>query len=1070
MAALTPLLFCSGLVLLPQLSGAACPHQEAGINLWSSNATWPSGAVPSGGDVTINTSVLLDVNSARMDTVTITTGGKLVFDPSADSVRLSASMVELMGGELWIGSEDCHFTGDAEVLLTGKRDESAGAPSVQKAVVVHTGRLEVHGKPKRPWTQLSGTLNKTTREDMMGTPIYSVSDNDDSFSRSGFRMVEFNATGHPVKNWGRVSGASKFNQVASNTGNVVAVVISREAKFDGNDIAATAAAFESLCFNDTKESEIRNMVEGQRVGFAAICHIGTPANGVETVGTSINYRSQTGWLTQTVGSVDFAAMSVVSLTGINSEGQVEAASYATGTVPSLVRTITLDDSVGSWKEGDFIVMASTDYDMLQAQEFEIVECDSCANNQLNIMGPVLFTHWGEVTNGVNMKAEVGILSRNVRFHGEMENACYGGNLCDTFDYDTYGGHIKIHRNFTSARIENAEFFHMGQQPVLAAYPIHFHTCLDTSSKDVYIRKNSIHHTFSRCLTLHATHNVTVEKNVAFDHLGHCFFLEDGGEQDNVFKGNLGLVTRRGTLIPSDVAQRVATFWITNPDNKLIGNHAAGSQGMGIWILMPLLPIGHSADMDLGLTERQSQRTLLKAFRENVVHSNGDTGFRLDDELKSDGTFAPDLYHPQVDPTDPDSAYALLELDDLTAYKNTDGAWLKTMYTHMTNFKFSDNAVGILTASSISDDVGTHYEILANSTFIGESENIGEPAGNITLESGETIQMNRSVPVKNIEHALLGIASYRGPQHFMNITFSGFKNSSLRPAGAIGKRFSNVYFGSPINSVRNVSFDFADPSEGIRFYDGNATVTGYRDRDGNRHNTLMDFDGTLTGHAGCTIVRPIPFLINARCVVVPRWGPGTALCPDRFSRLKIWSGLAGLVPTFMTRNDLGASDPDISLVEQQMSYSLNSAESYILHFNTTVPKKFKMAPYGLQNNVSQLVGVCVGANQTSLQVDPNTYTKTDNMTELKADDSNSKYYYDPSIGVVMFKLTSPYPRGTNTYSHCPGTEDADLNGICSLEIKIELDAENDDGDCRSRAYPAYSTDPVSATGALTEPVF
>ncbi|KAF0311946.1 Cell surface hyaluronidase [Amphibalanus amphitrite] len=557
--------------------------------------------VPSGGDVTINTSVLLDVNSARMDTVTITTGGKLVFDPSADSVRLSASMVELMGGELWIGSEDCHFTGDAEVLLTGKRDESAGAPSVQKAVVVHT---------------------------------------------------------------------------------------------------ATAAAFESLCFNDTKESEIRNMVEGQRIGFAAICHIGSPTNGVETVGTSINYRSQTGWLTQTVGSVDFAAMSVVSLTGINSESQVE-----------------------------------------------------------------------------------------------------GGVL----------------RDWDGA-------------------------------------------------------------------------VSDGGEQDNVFKGNLGLVTRRGTLIPSDVAQRVATFWITNPDNKLIGNHAAGSQGMGIWILMPLLPIGHSADMDLGLTERQSQRTLLKAFRENVVHSNGDTGFRLDDELKSDGTFAPDLYHPQVDPTDPDSAYALLELDDLTAYKNTDGA--------------------------------------------------------------------------------------------------------------IGKRFSNVYFGSPINSVRNVSFDFADPSEGIRFYDG----------------------------------------------------------------------LAGLVPTFMTRNDLGASDPDISLVEQQMSYSLNSAESYILHFNTTVPKKFKMAPYGLQNNVSQLVGVCVGANQTSLQVDPNTYTKTDNMTELKADDSNSKYYYDPSIGVVMFKLTSPYPRGTNTYSHCPGTEDADLNGICSLEIKIELDAENDDGDCRSRAYPAYSTDPVSATGALTEPVF
>jgi len=39
--------------------------------------------------------------------------------------------------------------------------------------------------------------------------------------------------------------------------------------------------------------------------------------------------------------------------------------------------------------------------------------------------------------------------------------------------------------------------------------------------------------------------------VGYDTLGHCFFLEDGNERDNVFVHNLGLVTRPGSLLPAD---------------------------------------------------------------------------------------------------------------------------------------------------------------------------------------------------------------------------------------------------------------------------------------------------------------------------------------------------------------------------------------------------------------------------------------------------------------------------------------------------------------------------------------
>ena len=53
------------------------------------------------------------------------------------------------------------------------------------------------------------------------------------------------------------------------------------------------------------------------------------------------------------------------------------------------------------------------------------------------------------------------------------------------------------------------------------------------------------------MTVHATHGLDITDNVAHDTYGHCFFLEDGGEKDNLFDGNLGLTTRKGFLTPSD---------------------------------------------------------------------------------------------------------------------------------------------------------------------------------------------------------------------------------------------------------------------------------------------------------------------------------------------------------------------------------------------------------------------------------------------------------------------------------------------------------------------------------------
>ena len=216
--------------------------------------------------------------------------------------------------------------------------------------------------------------------------------------------------------------------------------------------------------------------------------------------------------------------------------------------------IQLADEPLGWKMGDKLVIASTDYDNLQAEVVEVVECPPC-HHQLScscsVAGEVTFMHYGELYKGLNMQAEVGLLTRNILIHGDVAD-----------DNDKFGGHIKAFRGFRNFRIRGAELTRMGQYGIKGRYPIHWHMAHSVEDRDTYARENSIHDVFQRCITVHGTHGARVERNVAYKTFGHCYFLEDGGERNTTFAGNLGLVTQPGVTIPSD--RRPATFWITSP--------------------------------------------------------------------------------------------------------------------------------------------------------------------------------------------------------------------------------------------------------------------------------------------------------------------------------------------------------------------------------------------------------------------------------------------------------------------------------------------------------------------------
>ena len=130
----------------------------------------------------------------------------------------------------------------------------------------------------------------------------------------------------------------------------------------------------------------------------------------------------------------------------------------------------------------------------------------------------------------------------------------------------------------------------GQTNVLARYPIHFHLLGDC--RECYVKDCSFLRSYYRCVSIHGTHQVQVEENVAYDVTGFCYYLEDGVEENNTLAFNLAAHIHSIGLPPTGWAQEIdevyesdklrlpadvsaSGFYITNVHNRIIGNAASG---------------------------------------------------------------------------------------------------------------------------------------------------------------------------------------------------------------------------------------------------------------------------------------------------------------------------------------------------------------------------------------------------------------------------------------------------------------------------------------------------------------
>ncbi|KAH3704517.1 hypothetical protein DPMN_079573 [Dreissena polymorpha] len=165
-----------------------------------------------------------------------------------------------------------------------------------------------------------------------------------------------------------------------------------------------------------------------------------------------------------------------------------------------------------------------------------------------------------------------------------------------------------------ARLSYVEVTFAGQAYRLGRYPIHFHLNGDMSTS--YVRGCGIHKTFNRAVNIHGVHNMLVEKTVIYDIMGGAFFLEDGVETGNTFQYNLAIFVRESTsLLNDDVTP--ASFWLTNPNNTVQHNAAAGGSHFGFWYRMHSHPDGPSFDPNVC-----PDKVPLGIFFNNSAHSFG----------------------------------------------------------------------------------------------------------------------------------------------------------------------------------------------------------------------------------------------------------------------------------------------------------------------------------------------------------------------------------------------------------------------------------------------------------------
>ena len=415
--------------------------------------------------------------------------------------------------------------------------------------------------------------------------------------------------------------------------------------------------------------------------------------------------------------------------------------------------------------------------------------------------------------------------------------CFLGRFGDEIGSSQFGAMILVHApvfdtHEAQARLSFIEVFFAGQAFRLGRYPVHFHLNGDMSTS--YVRGCGIHKTFNRAVNIHGTHNTLVEKTVIYDIMGGAFFLEDGIETGNTLQYNLAVFVRESSsLLNDDITP--ASFWITNPNNTVQHNAAAGGTHFGYWYRMHSHPDGPSFTSSVC-----PKNVPLGTFYNNTAHSFGWFGLWIfEDYFPLQGGCGGSDVEPAV-------------FEKLFAWNNDKGAEaVNSGALQFKDFTLVQNRLAgyegkkVLSVPLWTDDSPLIRDsLIVGTTTVIPSNTQGCTSGGIVFPYGRGF---RAINIRFVNFASSGCATF----------------TWTRIAGTCG-----LFCGGYTYHTEQISF-INSPNKARYAWDWEGII--------------LDKDGTLTGKPGGWTILPTTGSIPSDCEDAPEFSVGekASMCPSNY---------------------------------------------------------------------------------------------------------------------------------------------------------------------------------------------
>ncbi len=526
-------------------------------------------------------------------------------------------------------------------------------------------------------------------------------------------------------------------------------------------------------------------------------------------------------------------------------------------------SLTLVEPV-DWVVGDSILVTSSRANWNEA-ETRTITAVSTDQRTVSFSTPLAYLHNGSTltktrsTDGktwtANLRAEVGLLSRNVKIEGDAVSETAG-----------LGGHIMVMDGGPTcclsagkAYIEGVELFRMGQKSAIGRYPMHWHMVAD-GGVGQYFRDNVVLRSFNRAITIHGTESTLVENNFCYDHLGHGIFLEDGSERFNIIRKNVVALSKKPlpgeqlleteNLFDGFQNSSPSSYWITNPNNTFTDNVAAGTEGTGFWFAFPQKPLNASLTHPrfAGL---EPFKQPLGAFDRNTAHSCK-LAFDINDQVSATDTL---LLNGEWANNGP------FYLNDCTWYSNETAIYAgiggeRSNVVYYNNV-FADNIFSLFLAT---------YHLCEQSLMIADS--------GLNLRPADTIRTLYVI--------------YDGPGRMKNNHLVGYDAPNanfLQNAGAAKKRVNHYFEGltfDPPKPVRSVmpNLNFIPPPNIDANGQAHPRVWGM---------VIVDVDGSISGVPNSSIISNHPFMLTGGETRPSEW-TNTYRSDNRFAHCRLEYGV------------------------------------------------------------------------------------------------------------------------------------------------------------------------------------